>query len=352
MSERGHGGDIYKYQIKNKEEIIDFSANINPLGICEGVRAALHEAIYMVHNYPDPNHRKLKQAISEYEDVSKEQIVCGNGAADIIFRLVYSRKPKKALLLAPTFSEYEEALKSIDCEIIYYRLKEENEFEFKENIVKIIDKTFDMVWICNPNNPTGKVASSSILQSILDECEKKDILLVIDECFNDFLDNPEEYSLKNKIDSPNLLILKAFTKMYAIPGVRLGYAMSDPNIIKQIEKTGQAWSVSGIAQHVGCAAVKETAYVQKTRSVIKKERIYLEEELRSIGFKVYSSKANYILFKSYHKIDLMKKLQDYNILIRSCENYNELDETYYRIAVRTEKENKILIDTLKQICLK
>lgn len=352
MNTRGHGGDIYTYQMNNTEKIIDFSANINPLGICESVKEALHESVNMIHNYPDPYQRKLKQAIAEYENVPKEWIVCGNGAADIIFRLVYARKPKKSLLLAPTFSEYEEALKSMECEIIYYKLEEEKEFQLQKDIVQMIDDTLDIVWICNPNNPTGKTSSNEILQLILDECEKKDVLLVIDECFNDFLDNPDKYSFKDKLDSANLFILKAFTKMYAIPGVRLGYGLSNQNIINQIEQTGQTWSVSGIAQHIGCTVVKERDYVQKTRSIIKKERIYLEQELTRIGMKVYKSEANYILFKSPYSVDLLEKLQSYNILIRSCKNYKELDETYYRVAIKTNEENNKLVDALKEICLK
>ncbi len=351
MNKREHGGDIYSYVIDDKVEILDFSANINPFGICEGVRKALYESIDMVHNYPDPYHRKLKKAIGEYENVPKEYIVCGNGAADIIFRLVYATKPKKCLLLAPTFSEYEEALRSIGCEIVYYKLKEENEFEIRQDILERIDDALDIVWICNPNNPTGKLAPNKTLQLILDECEKKDILLVIDECFNDFLEEPELHSLKSKLHNYNIVILKAFTKMYAVPGIRLGYAIAGEEIVKQIEQTGQAWSVSSIAQHVGCAAVKEIGYTDRTRNMIKKERIYLERELNKMGLKVYKSEVNYILFKSDYRINLSIELKKYNILIRSCGNYNELDDTYYRIAVKMHDENKRLIETLKQICL-
>ena len=353
MNDRGHGGDIYTYQIGNeKREVIDFSANINPLGLCEGVKNALYESMSMVHNYPDPNQRKLKEAIAENENINKEWIVCGNGAADIIFRLVYAKKPGKSLVLAPTFSEYEEALKTVGCEVVYYQLKEKDKFEVQVDILEMIDSTLDMVWVCNPNNPTGKTIDINILTKILTNCEKNDVLLVVDECFNDFIYNSQKYTLKNKLHSPNLFILKAFTKIYAVPGIRLGYGMASSSIIKSIEKVGQTWSVSSIAQHVGVEAVKEKEYVQKTIEVIQKQRIYLTEELRNIGFKVYSSRTNYILFKNPYKIDLKKELESYNILIRSCGNYRGLDQTYYRIAIRLYKENQKLIYALKKICLK
>ena len=269
MNKRGHGGDIYEYSDEKKGVIIDFSVNINPLGITYGINKAFNESISMIHNYPDPNQRRLKQCISKHENVPKEWIVCGNGAADIIFRLVYAKKPKKSLLLAPTFSEYEEALKSIGSEIIYYNLKESNEYELQEDILDMIDETLDTIWICNPNNPTGKLITNKMLQDILNKFEQNGVLLVVDECFNDFLDEPKKYSLKNRLKSKNLFILKAFTKMYAIPGVRLGYGISSGTIVEKIENTGQTWSVSTIAQYIGCQAVKEEKYVEDTRKLIQ-----------------------------------------------------------------------------------
>lgn len=347
-----HGGDIYSY--KTPKDIIDFSANINPLGIPQSVKDALHNAVDLSINYPDPLSRKLLKNLALYENVSEANITIGNGAADVIFKLALALKPKKALIISPTFSEYELALKTINCNCQYYILKEENDFNLDENILSYLSEDIDILFLCNPNNPTGVVAKKELLFEILKKCEEKNIMFFIDECFNEFLENAKECSMVNCIcSSKNLFILKAFTKIYAIPGVRLGYGIcGDSGLINKIDKSGQAWSVSVFAQEAGISALKENEFVKKSVIFIKKQREILKNQLKNLGFKVFQSNANYIFFKNETKIDLKSKLEENNILIRSCENYQGLNNDFYRIAVKDEISNEKLLKVLTEIVKK
>lgn len=349
-----HGGDIYSLQEEmniEAEAILDFSANVNPLGLPKGVAKSMIECLPKVSAYPDPLCRELVCALGEYEDVNKAHIICGNGAADLIFRLVYALKPKKALVLAPTFSEYEEALLAVDCKVCYYDLLETNEFKVSEDLMTQITDELDMVFICNPNNPTGEVIPKSFLKTILQHCNEKKVMLIVDECFNDFLDMPDEYSLKDTLcDADNLFILKAFTKLYAMAGVRLGYGMTrNIALLEKMGQVGQPWGVSTIAQAAGVAALKEEDYRNETKQLIEEERCYLKEQLNQLGMHVFGSHANYIFFKSPYKVDLKRALRTEGVLIRSCDNYRMLHEDFYRIAIKNHNDNKRLIQLLKQV---
>lgn len=342
-----HGGNIY---IDSSINWIDFSANINPLGITENIKKTYIECINDNINYPDPLCTELRNAISKYENINFKNIICGNGAADIIYRICYALKPKSALIAAPTFSEYESALLNIECNIKYYKTSIENDFDINLDILNHI-KNIDIIFLCNPNNPTGRIINKELLYYIAEKAYKNNIYLVIDECFNDFIINGEKYSAKNFIyDFNNIIILKAFTKIYAIPGMRLGYALlADCNLYDYIYFSGPPWNVSVTAQRCGITALKEISYLNDTKKIISEERIFLNENLKKLGFIVFESVTNFIFFKSIYKIDLCQSLKKYNILIRSCENYKNLDNSYYRIAVKLRKDNLKLIIAMKEI---
>lgn len=345
-----HGGDIEGFKKKYNGDFMDFSANLNPLGMPKSIQNAAIDAVNQSENYPDPLCRKLTSDMSSYMNVPSDYLVFGNGAADVLFRLVVLLKPKRALLLAPTFGEYEQALKSIGCHIDFYYLNEQNGFELDENFLGVINSSYDMIFICEPNNPTGVVTPYSLINEIAEKCKKHDILLFIDECFNEFVSEKNKNSLLPKLkDNKNIFILGSFTKMYCMAGIRLGYGLcSNENIVQSIKETGQPWSVSTIAQMSGIAALKETEYVKKSFEYIKTQRKFLKQNLSDMGIKVYKSQANYIFFYC-DTPNLWEKLADQGIFIRDCSNYNGLTKGYYRIAVRTEEQNICLINTLKQI---
>ena len=354
MNNDGHGADIYGaseiFGI-DEDDIIDFSSNINPFGIPDNVQEAIIRSIKYSNRYPDIDSRELVKGLSNYENVLENWFFCSNGAAEAIFRIALCMIPQNALLISPTFSEYEQALKTVGTDIKYFALEEKNDFKLTDKIINNIKIDTDIVFICNPNNPTGQIADKILLEKIILHCNFMNTTIVIDECFMDFVENKEKYSVIKLMEKyNNLIVLKAFTKIYAIPGIRLGYCMSsNTNIISCVKKSGPPWNVSTIAQAAGVASMKESEYVTKSVKYVKKQRQYLTDEMNRLNIKLYEAHANYIFFKLISKIDLYDELLKKGILIRSCSNYRNLDDSYYRIAVKSEYENKLLIENLKEI---
>lgn len=395
-----HGGDIYSNKVS-----IDYSANINPLGLPQGVKEELARCIkeQVCCVYPDSRCTDLVNALADYHKVSCDWVICGNGAADLIFGLAFALKPEKALLLAPSFLEYEQALKAAGCEISLFYLKEENgycldvdelcqiieksSFDLasadpakiscleKDRSVSAASKGWDILFLCNPNNPTGIAVKKEQVLKLAETCERTNTFLVVDECFGEFLDEPEAYSIIPFLEKfPHVFVLKAFTKIYAMAGMRLGYALcSSGEVLTRISQVRQPWSVSGLAQKAGIAALKETEYVLKTRKLIHEQRNKMEAALEELGYIVYPSQANYIFFKERilqeaavksteqenktgqeqkgagkETAGLYDRMLKQGVLIRSCSNYPGLDASCYRICVKTEEENREFLHKLSQ----
>lgn len=336
-----HGGDIYSRDID-----LDFSANLNPLGIPEAVRKAAAAADFT--RYPDPRCCELRRAICEYENVPRERIVCGNGAADLIYRIVNAVRPKRALLCSPTFSEYEKALAERGCEVLLHPLLEENGFTLGEDFLPKITPDIEMVFLCTPNNPAGNTIEPLLLEKILRKCCDTGTLAVVDECFLDFAEDGEKFSAKRYLNE-RVIVLKAFTKICAMAGLRLGYAIfGDDTLAEAVFGSGQPWSVSSPAQAAGIAAAEllsKTDFLTRTRLLVAQERKYLAEELAKRGIKVFPSQANFLLLKS--EKNLAEILAKRKIAIRSCADYHGLGEEFFRTAVRTHEENKRLIEAIE-----
>lgn len=341
MIKSEHGGDIFEREI-----VYDFSANLNPLGMPESVKNALRKSISEWEKYPDPFCRSLVKKLSEREIFPPENIVCGNGAADLIFRIVQTAKPKKAVVCAPSFSEYSKALTQNGCEISAYFLSEKNGFALDEKILEMLDESVQMLILCTPNNPTGRTVDGELLRRICERCKANDIVFLCDECFIDFTENAAH---AERFLNPNVVVLKAFTKIYAMAGLRLGYALfGDAKLAEKVRRNGQFWSVSAPAQTAGEAALDEKNYLEKTLELEKTERGFLTEKLQIFGFKVYPSEANFILF--YTKLPLDEMLLSEKILIRNCANFDGLEQGYFRIAVRSHEENSALVSAIER-CL-
>lgn len=339
-----HGGDIYSQEYR-----LDFSANINPKGMPASVIQAAQDSIHTCANYPDSHCRSLVQKIAEKEGVRKEQIICGNGAADLIFLIVHAVSPRNALLIAPGFAEYEQALNTVDCNISFYELSAEDGFIYKDDYMDYLTDDLDMIFLCNPNNPTGILMEPEWIFKVLGICREKNIFVVLDSCFIDFLDKEEAYDFVKVIEAfPNLFILKAFTKIYAMAGLRLGYAItSDTSLLDKCRRMVQPWSVSIPAQAAGIAAIQEYQYVQDTKQLIQQERIWLKNQLGKYVERVYDSQANFLFFRSHP--ELGERCKKEGILIRDCSNYHGLKKGFYRIAVRTREENQELIRVIAKV---
>ena len=348
MKQLVHGGDWMGYRERFGRDALDFSANVSPLGLPEGVAQAIRDALPLADRYPDPLCRTLRAALSRAEGVPQERILCGNGAADLIFRLVWAVKPHKALVTAPTFAEYASALDTVGCEVKRFFLDETNDFAPTDALVDAVDESIDMVFLCQPNNPTGQLAEPALVEALLRRCEAVGAVLAVDECFLDFLPEGEGLSAKHLLkNSKKLIILKAFTKLYGMAGVRLGYCLcSDTELLARMRAAGQPWAVSSLAQAAGIAALDETEYVAKVRALIEAQRPVLADGLRALGLRVIEGRANYLLFRAPEALG--EALRRKGAVLRSCGNYPGLDASWYRTAVRTENENRQLLALLAE----
>lgn len=337
-----HGGDIYAGDIE-----LDFSANTNPFGTPEGVKAAIASSLDSLSAYPDPYCRELAAAIAEYEGVPKNFVLCGNGAAELIYSFAYSQRPRRTVELAPTFSEYSLPLENAD--IIRFYLKEENGFGLTDDFLTFIQKNRpDAVFLCSPNNPTGLCAPSGLIEETARICAFFGAKLFLDECFCDLSDAGESFvPLISK--HTNTLVLKAFTKNFGMAGVRLGYCISaDESLLQAMSRAVQPWNVSTVAQMAGLAALNERAFLEKTRNFIRMERPRFSGELSRLGLKTFDSNANFLLIKG--EKGLNEKLMKKGIKIRDCGNYHALTDEYFRVAVKLPEENDRLVKAIKE-CL-
>lgn len=349
-----HGGDIYtaKKQL-HSDQLLDFSANINPFGVSDSVQSAICGAIPQLSHYPDPNQTMLTNALAVYHNIQPQQIICGNGGADVLFRAVQTIRPQHAVIPIPTFSEYGKALEENGCSVTYWEMKEP--FDLTESfLTELQTGKYDFLVLCNPNNPTGSLLSTSLLQKILTLTVQKKIFVLLDECFCDMTETALQSSMIAVCNEySNLFILKSMTKRYAIPGLRLGYGIcSDVTLAEQIRQAGQPWSVNTLASVAGCAALQDIVYQQQFQQFLQTERWFLYHALQELGFTVWKPAANFVFFHAEQFHDLESELLSYHILLRSCGNYRGLDDTYYRVAVRKREENIFLLQCLKEILQK
>ena len=337
-----HGGDVYGQRIH-----LDFSANTNPYGTPQGVLDAIRDSLSRIHRYPDPYCRELVAAISDFEQIDPHDILCGNGAADLIYAYARALKPRFALELAPTFSEYALAMEQADCPMLRYELDPASDFRADAGLLDAVANTqAQILFLCNPNNPTGRCMEPELAFQLLTLCRDRQIQLFADECFLDLTDGCP--SLKQYLeDFPNLLILKAFTKSYGMAGIRLGYCMSaDRTLLREMSAACQPWNVSTVAQAAGAAALREREFLQKTRQTVACERRWLTRQLTLLGFHVIESQTNFLLFRG--QPGLAEALRRRGIAIRDCSNYHGLSQGWYRIGVRLHEENEALIRSIKE----
>jgi len=354
MTEYRHGGDVYR----NKNIVMDYSINLNPLGMPDFIREAAVRGVALSERYPDSECGQLKSLTADFYGVPEEALIFGNGAAELIYGIVRAKKPKKAAVTAPAFTEYERALRAENAEVCRFYLKEEEDFSLPvdEFLSFLIKEEPDMIFLCNPANPAGNRMEKQEIGRILDFCMEHGIFAVLDECFLDFCGDEEELSAISYIRDgrENLFLLKAFTKSFSMAGLRLGAGfLSDKALLEKMRSFMQPWNVSVPAQEAGCAAFgpKRQKYLLKTRELIQKEREYLKNGLFACGFKVFPSEANFLLFKDSEKNPeraLYDRLLSCGILIRCCDDYEGLNGRYYRICVKPNGENRRLLEAISK----
>lgn len=349
MIDRIHGGNCLQ------RKIIDFSVNTNPLGLPRGLSDIISKNTDYILRYPDPSSGRLKRKLAVLHGIEPENIAIGNGSIELIYLVPRAFKIKKALIITPTFSEYEFAVKSNGSMPVFFNTSEKDHFNI--DCGKLAERLprHDAFFLCNPNNPTGATLHSDDLLRLSHLSRKNKSLLTLDEAFIEFTEESKRTAIVSEaVKNGSLIILRSLTKLFAMPGLRLGYAIGHKRMIGRIVKLQYPWNVNGPAQLVGEKALADKAYMARTRSFIAKERQHMFERLGGIkGLKAYPSSANFILCKLqsapiHSSIELTRRLLRDGIYIRACGNFRGLNDKFFRVAVKKRDDNNRLINSIEK----
>lgn len=347
-----HGGNIYRLKREGKGELLDYSSNINPLGVPESFKRAIIENFDILEKYPDPDYVELRENIGRYNKVDVKNIIAGNGATEILFLYMKAMKPKKTLIISPSFAEYKRALDSVGSEIIHYPLLEENNYNLDiESFLKEVPKC-DLVVICNPNNPTGSFISLENIKKINDALSEKGIKLFIDEAFIEFIRGWEDMT-SVLLEDKNIFVMRALTKFFAVPGVRLGYGITyDEEIMKKMEKYKEPWSVNSFADIAGKIMLWDKEYIEATENWIEEEKKWFYEESCKIeNIKTFKTNVNFILVKLLKKNSsvVRDEMIEKGVVVRDASNFMFLNEQYIRLAIKNRENNIKVLQALKEV---
>lgn len=357
IEKHGHGGDILTAQNMfgiPQDQLLDFSANINPFGPPKSAMDAMIDNLNAIVHYPDPVHRRLSTRLAEKLGVLEDQIVIGNGAAECMALVLLALQPKLVGIVYPSFSEYTSLSCTYGAKIEPCLGSIENNFKPEmSDLFHLIDKV-DLVFIGQPNNPTGILYTKEELRSTAIHARNTNTYVVIDEAFIDFVPSPENFTIYDELSHfPNVIIIRSMTKFYAIPGLRLGYSICSEEVALLLKRKQVTWSVNSLALIAGEACLGESEYEEKTVEFIESERTYLKEKLETeFNFKVLPGRANFLLVRLPSTMtanELQSKMGLQGIMIRSCSMYPGLSEQDFRIAVRSRKDNNQLLEVLTKV---
>lgn len=352
-----HGSDLEKieeiYGIK-KEEIVSFSANVNPLGVSPLLRSALSEKIDAITTYPDREYTSLRKCIAAYCGTEYENVIVGNGSTELISLFIQIEHPKKALVIGPTYSEYEREIALGGGTTLYYPLKESDNFKLNvEDFLTHLNESIDLLVICNPNNPTSSSIRRGEMRHILDACKQHDIYVMVDETYVEFADDMEEISavpLTNYYN--NIVILRGTSKFFAAPGLRLGYAVTgNRDLIEAINTRKNPWTINSLAVVAGETMFRDREYIEQTKMLISSERARIFDLLKkNPDFKVYEPSGNFMLVRilkeNVTSQDLFDRAIREKMMIRDCSTFPFLDNKYVRFCIMKREDNDRLLDCL------
>ncbi|NDK97662.1 threonine-phosphate decarboxylase CobD [Photorhabdus bodei] len=353
MSE--HGGNVLEMALKigvTVEEMIDFSANINPLGMPESLKTAIIDQLQCAEYYPDTEYRRLHAALAQAHHCTVENLMAGNGATELIYAVVNYLKPRRAMLLIPGFAEYRRALQRVACQIDEYVMSEADSYQPDERLLMALERHRpDCLFLATPNNPTGLMPDAVLLQAIFERCRQHNIALIVDEAFIDFLPDIAGF-IPQIAHFPRLYILRSLTKFFAIPGLRLGYLVSsDVTGIRAMKRWREPWTINAFAALAGEIVLNDNAYIQATHRWLAEQQRWLYQALAALpALRVWPPAANYIFLRCLRpEIDLQQVLLKQRILIRHCANYPGLNAAHYRVAIKGEHDNRRLVSALRQV---
>lgn len=358
-----HGSDLEKieqaYGIQSKD-VTSFSANVNPLGISPKLRQTLCDRIDAITSYPDREYTSLRTSIGTYTNLPKEDIIVGNGVTELISLFMQITTPQKALLVNPTYSEYERELQLVHGTLEAFYLKEENNFEINlEELTKALSKDLDLLILCNPNNPTSSILSVDMLRQLLITCKQHEIFVLVDETYIEFVDDLFSYSAISLVEEfNNIIVLRGVSKFFAAPGIRLGYAITNnQSLRKEINARKNPWSINSLAAIAGEIMFSDIDYIKETRTLISKERKRIYEALKQNPYlKVYPPYANFmlvqILLPNKTAFDLFETAIKQGLMIRDCSTFSGLSEQYFRFCFMNPEKNDALLRVIDEFCKK
>ncbi|HAM41144.1 MAG TPA: threonine-phosphate decarboxylase [Candidatus Omnitrophica bacterium] len=338
--------------------LLDFSVDVNPFDPPESVRATILSSLEAIRRYPDPQAQRLRQAVADVHHLPMESILPANGSAELIPLLTQALRPRTALVIAPTFTEYEWALDQVGADIRYVVSREADGFCWPETLEGWLPPLdgIDVVWLCNPNNPTGVAVSGERLLALAARCEETRTVLVVDEAFVEWSEAPEQISVADAVPRfTQLIVLRSLTKLFAIPGLRVGYLLASPTLVERLRAHQSAWPLNTFAIDVGAQVVTETAYVARCRRLIRQAVEHCAAGLRGLpGLRPFPSDANFILCKlttsSLSSSELCARLAQQGCAVRTCDDFTGLEPgRFIRIGVRTPEDNARLIAALHNI---
>jgi len=356
---RPHGGDIWGLSRKYKvplEKIVDFSAPINFLGPSPRALKAIKQFAEIIKFYPDPDPVELKNDICNYVGyVSPDNIVLGNGSMELIYRFAEAfTTGGEALIPVPSFTEYERVSLLVSARPKLVGMQPDFSLDI-DSVKKNVGDNTRLLFICNPHSPSGKLLDRDIILDLIEFCHERKVYVILDENYIDFVDPVEEYTLSHYVDKyENVFVVRSFSKFFGMPGIRIGYGIGCKKLVQKLEAIKQPWCINSLAMIAAREALKDKEYIKKSKVQIRREREKLINLLNEIGLlKVFPSETNFLLVKILKKgvsaKDLKERLAKRGILIRDCGDFHGLDESYFRITVRSAVENSILARTLKRM---
>lgn len=355
-----HGSDLEKIEqvfgIK-KEDIVSFSANVNPLGISGKLREVLSQHLDAITKYPDREYTKLRKCIAAYTGAQMENIIMGNGSTELISLFIQTNHPKKAMILGPTYSEYERDINLGGGSCLYYPLKEQNDFHLDvDDLCSNLHDDLDLLVLCNPNNPTSTAITRKEMRQILDTCLQHGIFVMVDETYVEFApDEKNITSVKLTNYYTNLIILRGTSKFFASPGLRLGYAITgNRDVSKEINTRKDPWTINSLAEIAGQIMFQDEDYIRATKELIFSERERIFRKLSSWNtVKVYPPQANFMLMKILDENVDADILFDHcirkGLMIRNCSTFPFLDSQYARFCFMNPEDNNRLLEAFREV---
>lgn len=354
-----HGSDIEKiceYYHLDKKDIVNFGANVNPLGLSENVKNAIASHLDLLSSYPDREYTSLRETISGYCGIPADFILPGNGSSELISLLIEARAPKRTLILGPTYSEYSRELSFSGSSQEYYHLKEEDDFQLDvADLCRTLEAGgYDFLILCNPNNPTSSAILQEDMRQLLRFCKDSDIFVMIDETYVEFApDISAVTAVPLTREFENLMVLRGVSKFFAAPGMRLGYGITgNQEFLRKMKEKQIPWSLNSIGAFAGELMLKDTTYIDRTRSLILSERDRLYQALSADpDYKAYQPYANFILLRIMKQgvtsFDVFERCIKNGLMIRDCASFQCLDGEYIRFCIMMPEDNTRLLHQLR-----